>query len=135
MEIAEALSAKIVIILAVLLKWFLHLQNLFKMNQDIEWLHHWPILNIYSICVCGLHLHWMQQNRHIISCCPKRPFKQSSYYKVGHLLACKQIKRGGSPKFFIRTLWCHNYMRLKFRSYKFDIWGALKAVFIHFLEK
>ncbi len=40
----------------------------------------------------------------------------------------------GSPKIFIHTLWCHNYMRLKFHSCEFDKWGSLKAVFIHFLK-
>ncbi len=38
-----------------------------------------------------------------------------------------------SPNFFIHTLWCRNYMRLKFHSY--DIRTSLKAVSIHFFEK
>ncbi len=41
--------------------------------------------------------------------------------------------RGGSPKIFIHTQWCHNYMRLGFHSFEFVIWGSLKAIFIHFL--
>jgi hypothetical protein len=29
---------------------------------------------------------------------------QSYFNKIGHLLVCKQSKRGGSPNFFIRAL-------------------------------
>jgi hypothetical protein len=55
--------------------------------------------------------------------------------KVGHLLLCKQSKRGPELKIFIRALWCHNYTRLKFHIYEFDIWGLWKPVFIQSFGK
>jgi hypothetical protein len=35
-------------------------------------------------------------------------------------LIVNRASGGGSPKFFIHTLLCQNYMRLKFDSYEFD---------------
>ncbi len=48
---------------------------------------------------------------------------QSCFNKVWRLLVARGV---GAPNFFIHILWCHNYIRLKFRSYECNIWGSLK---------
>jgi hypothetical protein len=39
---------------------------------------------------------------------------------LGIYLFVNKERGGGSPKFFIRTLGCHNYMRLKFNNDEFN---------------
>ncbi len=52
-------------------------------------------------------------------------------FKQGWAFTCLWTNGGGSPKNIIHTLWCHNYMRVKFCSFEFDIRASLKVVFLH----
>jgi hypothetical protein len=54
--------------------------------------------------------------------------------RLGIYSLINKARKGGSPKFFIHTLWCYNYMRLKFHSYEFNIWGSLKQYLFPFLK-
>ncbi len=59
---------------------------------------------------------------------------QSCLNKVGIYLFANKAWGGGTPKILIDILWCQNFMRLKFQSYEFYIWGLLKAEFVDFFE-
>jgi hypothetical protein len=54
--------------------------------------------------------------------------------RLGIYFFVNKARGDGSPKFFIHTLWCHNYMRLKFQSYDFNIRGSIKTLFTPFFE-
>jgi len=51
-----------------------------------------------------------------------------------HLFVNKE-RGGGNPQYFIRTLQCHIYVRLKFHSFEFIKLASLKAVFLCFKKQ
>jgi hypothetical protein len=55
--------------------------------------------------------------------------------KVGHLLVCKQSKRGCDTPKLINTLRSHDYIRLKLCSHEFNVWAFLKAPFLYSKNK
>ena len=60
---------------------------------------------------------------------------QSCFNKVGHLLVCKQSKRGWEAQIFYSYFVMSQLYETNTHSYGFNIWGSLKTVFIPCFEK